>query len=229
MLRIFIGYDPRQAVAYNVLQFSIMRRASQPVSITPLVLQTLPLKREGLTPFTWSRFLVPWLCEFQGAALFLDSDMLCLGDVADLFTDYDQDDKAAYVSKNAKKFEWASAIMFDCGHAGNAVLTPDHVQSAEALHQCQWLTDDLVGDLPREWNHLVGYDAPRTDAKMVHFTQGLPIFPETEGSEYADVWLAEHAAMNATRPWAELMGRSVHAGRTAAGTLVAKLHKDAAA
>jgi hypothetical protein len=231
MLRIFIGFDPRQAVSYNVLQFSILRRATVPVSITPLVLETLPITRQGLTPFTWSRFLVPWLCDYEGPALFLDSDMLCLGDVAELDRRRADHESvpAAWVSKNEKKFEWASAILFECGHPANRVLTPEYVQTAEALHQCQWLADDHVGDLPREWNHLVGYDAPRPDAKLVHFTQGLPIFPETDGSEYADAWLAEHAAMNHTVPWAELMGRSVHAGRTADGTPVAKLHPRAVA
>jgi len=63
-LRIFIGYDHRQAVAYNVLQFSLFRRSSRPLSISPLVLPTLPMTRQGLTPFTFSRFLVPWLCDF---------------------------------------------------------------------------------------------------------------------------------------------------------------------
>ena len=75
MLRVFIGYDDRQPVAYNVLQFSIATRSSRPVTITPLIINQLPIKRTGLTPFTFSRFLVPWLCDYQGTALFLDIDM----------------------------------------------------------------------------------------------------------------------------------------------------------
>jgi hypothetical protein len=98
------------------------------------VLPTLPLKRQGLTPFTFSRFLVPWLCDYQGWALFLDIDFLALGDVAELFALGDER-YAAMVSKNPKKFEWASMILFNCGHPANKVLTPDYRGRPEALRR----------------------------------------------------------------------------------------------
>lgn len=227
MARVFIGFDERQAVAYNVCRFSIERRASVPVAVTPLKLDALPIKREGLTRFTFSRFLVPWLCDYQGMALFLDSDFLVLGDVAELFDR--TEDKAVWLSKNPLRYEWASLMLFDCAHPRNRALTPEFVETASDLHGIAWLPGDLIGDLPREWNHLVGYDPPRPDAKGLHFTQGLPIFPETEGSPYRDEWFAEHRAMNASAPWLDVMGRSVHVARTADGGLVAKLHPDAAA
>ena len=228
-LRIFIGYDHRQAVAYNVLQFSLFRRSSKPLAISPLVLPTLPMTRQGLTPFTFSRFLVPWLCDFQGWALFLDIDFLALDDVAGLFALTD-DRYAAMVSKNEKRFEWASMILFNCGHPANRVLTPDYVEDPQRCrtpHTMDWLAPELVGGVPGHWNHLVGYDAPRADAKLVHYTQGMPIYEETTGSEFRDAWIAEHKKANGTSPWQELMARSVHAGRTADGRIVAKLHPDA--
>ena len=100
-------------------------------------------------------------------------------------------------------------------------------QQCRSPHTIDWLSEDLVGDLPREWNHLVGYDAPRSDAKLIHYTQGMPIFEETKGSEYAEAWKKEHAKANQTMGWQDLMARSVHAGRTADGRIVAKLHPDA--
>jgi hypothetical protein len=228
-LRIYIGYDHRQAVSYNVLQFSIFRRASKPVAITPLFLPTLPMTRSGLTPFTFSRFLVPWLSGFQGWAMFLDIDYLCRADIAELFALTD-DRYAVMVSKNEKKFEWASMILFNCGHPANQILTPQYVEDPKQCrspHTIDWLVPELIGDLPREWNHLVGYDRPRDDAKLVHYTQGMPIFEETKGSEYAEEWKKEHAKANGTLGWQELMARSVHAGKTADGRIVAKLHPDA--
>ena len=230
-LRIFIGYDHRQPIAYNVLQYSIYRRAKKPVTVAPLVLPTLPMTRSGLTPFTFSRFLVPWLCDYQGWALFLDIDFLVLADIAELFALAD-DRYAAMVSKNPKKFEWASMILFNCGHQANRALTPDYVEDPKRCispHTLDWLSPELVGGLPGEWNHLVGYDTPRADAKMVHYTQGMPIYEETSGSEYREQWLAEHKASNTTSPWQELMARSVHAGKTADGRVVAKLHPQAIA
>lgn len=210
MLRIMIGYDHRQPVSYNVLQNSIVRHCSEPVSITPLVLKTLPLKRQGLTPFTFSRFLVPYLCNYEGWALFLDLDMLLREDIAKLFATKD-DKYAVMVSKNEHRFEWASAILFNCAHPANKILTPAYIETAKGLHGIEWCDPDLVGDLPRHWNHLVGYDAPRADASLVHYTQGIPAFAETAASEYAKDWNDEAKRMNSTMPWVSLMGNSVHA------------------
>jgi hypothetical protein len=207
-LRVFIGFDHRQPVSYNVLQQSIFTRSSKPVAITPLVITQLPLKRVGLTPFTFSRFLVPYLCDYKGWALFLDIDMLLLDDIAKLF-DCADDKYAVMVSKNEKRFEWASAMLFNCEKC--QILTPEYVESAEGLHQIKWAHEEEIGDFPREWNHLVGYDEPRKDAKLVHYTQGVPCFPETQTSEYRDEWYHEHQITNLARPWMELMGNSVHA------------------
>lgn len=217
MLRIFIGYDQRQPVAYNVLQQSILRHSSKPVAITPLVLGQLPLKRQGLTPFTFSRFLVPYLCNYQGWGLFLDIDMLLRDDVSKLF-DMANDNYAVMVSKNKLQFEWASAILFNCEK--NKKLTPEYVETADKLHHISWLEESEVGCFPSEWNHLVGYDKPRDDAKLIHYTQAVPCFPDTSDCEYANEWKAEHRLLNSSLPWETLMGNSVHSAVLADGKVV---------
>ena len=206
MIRVFIGFDHRQPVSFTTLQYSIMKHASEPVSITPLILSTLPMDRQGLTPFTFSRFLVPWLCDFEGTAIFLDADILILDDIAQLakFADAKSD---VYVSKNPLRFEWSSVMVFNCARC--RLLTPDYVQTAKNLHSLVWAS--AISDLPPEWNHLVGYDQPNPNAKAVHFTQGVPCFPETHASEYGESWrLHAREAMSALS-WQELMGNSVHA------------------
>ena len=209
MLRVFIGWDHRQPVSFAVLAHSIVKHCSRPVSITPLVLDTLPINKHGLTPFTFSRFLVPWLCDYRGWALFLDADMFVRGDVAELF-DMADDKYAAMVVKNEKKFEWASAILFNC--AQNTALTPEAIEMETLpFHKIGWLPEEKIGALPPEWNHLVGYDAPRDDAKLVHFTQGVPYFPETQGTEYAEEWNQVLASAVDAAPWFVLMGSSIHA------------------
>jgi len=223
-LKIFVGFDDRQPVSFTTLMTSIYRRCRLPVAVTPLVLPTLPLARRGLTPFTWSRFLVPYLCGFKGWALFMDIDMILLDDVSKLFALKD-DRYAAMVSKNDLRFEWASMILFNCGHPSNQVLTPNFIENAKALHGLQWLKEDEVGDLPREWNHLVGYDQERRDAKLVHYTQGVPAYPETSDSEYAAEWIKEAEAAMGTQPWATLLGNSVHA-KLMNGKLVPKYKKE---
>lgn len=207
-LQVFVGFDERQPVSYSVLQSTIFTRSSKPVSITPIVLQQLPFTRRGLTPFTYSRFLTPWLCDYEGWALFLDIDIILQADIAELFALAD-DKYSVMVSKNKHKFEWASVILFNC--AKNKILTPEYCDKADRLHQISWLQDHEIGDLPREWNHLVGYDKPRSDAKLVHYTQGIPCFEETIDSEYSEHWHNEHKWTNRSLPWVDLMGQSVHA------------------
>lgn len=206
MLRVFIGSDPRQPIGYSVLQHSISTRASQPVSITRLQLDQLPLDRKGLTEFTYSRFLVPYLCDYKGLALFLDADMLCLGDIADLFAL--KDESAVQVVKNSEKFEWSSLMLFDCSQCWK--LTPEGVQHADNLFKMDTWAE--IGDLPSEWNHCVGYDKPGP-ANLIHYTQGIPVWPETENCEYAAEWHDERRAMMSTCSFSELMGHSVHVNK----------------
>lgn len=205
-LRICIGFDHRQPIAFTVLQHSILTRASRPVSITPLVLSQMPIEKQGLTPFTYSRFLVPWLCGFKGVALFLDADMLVLADIAQLF-DLFEERHAVMVCKNKKRFEWASVMLFNCGHVENRILTPQFVEGAGGLHSIGWT--DKVGELPLEWNHLVMYDEPKP-AKLVHYTGGLPIFPETRDLGYREEWEREAKAATSCESWMTLMGKSIH-------------------
>jgi hypothetical protein len=218
MIRVFIGYDPREAVAYSVLAYSIQARASQPVSIAPLMLPQLKgiLTRERhplqSSDFSFSRFLTPYLSGYEGWSLFMDCDMLVLEDIAKLWQV--RDDRYAamvvkhnHVPKETVKFlgepqskyekkNWSSVILFN--NARCRALTPEYVNKASGLelHQFKWLdNDDLIGALPDRWNHLVGYNAPRKDAALVHYTLGGPYFDEYRGCEYAKEWFAERDAM----------------------------------
>ena len=218
MIRVFIGYDSRETVAYHVLAHSILARASEPVSITPLMLSQLEgvfdRERNPLqsTEFSFTRFLTPWLCDFQGWALFTDCDMLVREDIAALWRLRDprfavQVVKHHHVPRETTKFlnqpqsryekkNWSSVMLMNCAQC--RALTPEYVNRATGLelHQFKWLDDDArIGELPAKWNHLVGYDAPRADASLVHFTIGGPYFPEYGECEYAGEWFREKEAM----------------------------------
>jgi hypothetical protein len=217
-IRIFIGYDPREAAAYSVLAHSINVRASVPVSITPLMLSQLHgvYRRERnplqSTDFSFSRFLTPQLCDFEGWALFMDCDMLMLDDVARLWSLRDQRFAVQLVKHNHlpreeikflnaaqtryDKKNWSSVILFN--NARCTALTAEYVNAASGLdlHQFKWLGDDgLIGEIPHRWNHLVDYDAPDPDVSNVHFTLGGPYFDEFRNCENADAWRRERDAM----------------------------------
>jgi hypothetical protein len=218
MINVFIGYDTRETVAYSVLAYSIQARASHPVSITPLMLSQLKglLIRERhplqSTDFSFSRFLTPHLSGYTGWSVFMDCDMLMRDDVANLWQL--RDDRYAvmvvkhhHVPRETVKFlgepqskyekkNWSSVILFN--NARCRALTPEYVNQASGLelHQFKWLgNDDLIGALPERWNHLVGYNPPRQDAALVHYTIGGPYFAAYRECEYSKEWFAEREEM----------------------------------
>ncbi|HWP00059.1 MAG TPA: glycosyltransferase [Methylococcus sp.] len=218
MIRIFIGYDPREAVAFSVLCHSIHSRSSRPVSITPLMLSQLRgiYNREWnpmqSTDFSFSRFLTPYLSEYRGWSLFLDCDMLVLDDIAKLWDLRDeryavQVVKHHHVPREEVKFldapqtkyekkNWSSVMLFN--NAKCKALTPEYVNSATGLelHQFRWLGDEsLIGEIPHRWNHLVGYDEPSEQVSLVHYTIGGPYFEEYRDCEHAETWFRERERM----------------------------------
>lgn len=206
MLRVFIGIDPRQPVAYHVLVSSIQRLSSRPVAITPLILNQLPIKRRGLTDFTFSRYLVPYLCNYEGQALFIDSDMLLLDDIAKLFDSATgaSVDVVPFVGKFT--FERPSVMLFNNEKCKD--LTPELIETGDP-QSFSWA--ESVGDLHHDWNHLVGYSLPNPQAKLIHYTQGVPGYKECRMCEYADEWFHEKEIMLNHCSWLEIMGESVHA------------------
>ncbi len=180
------------------------------MAICPLVLGTLPIDRQGLTPFTYSRFLVSWLCDYQGWALFLDLDILCVADIAEIFEHGfgDEQRHAVWTVDTDPAYERAAVMLFACGHPDNKVLTPDAVNERGDLHLIGWTKNR--GRLSPRWNHLVGYDAPCSDPALIHYTMGVPAHKETQDCEHADLWRQEQRAMNSTQDWQTLMGKSAH-------------------
>ena len=217
MINCFIGYDSKEKVAFNTLAYSILRNSTKPVSITPIYLPNLRddfvRERNNLssTEFSFSRFIVPHLMNYKGWGVFMDCDQLMLGDIAELWRL--RDDKYAvqlckhnYTPKEDKKFlgqvqtkyekkNWSSFMLMNCNKCHE--LTPDYVNSATGLqlHQFKWLeSEDLIGDLPLEWNWLVDEPGYNTKSKVnnIHFTKGGPWFKEYAHCSYSETWNEYH-------------------------------------
>jgi hypothetical protein len=219
LISIYIGYDARESVAFHTLAHSILRRATVPISIAPLVqsqLRRLYHRTRGpteSTEFSLTRFLVPQLSGFSGWSLFMDCDMLCRVDIAELMKEVErQPDKAVlvckhdYVPKTRRKFldqvqtryarkNWSSLMIFN--NARCRALSADYVNSASGLdlHRFAWTDDGLIGGLPLEWNWLVGEYAYNPAAKIVHFTIGGPYFAAYRDCDYAGEWFVECESM----------------------------------
>ena len=212
-IRVFIGYDRHETAACTALTHSIQERASRPVSITQINLAQLsdiyhrPVESLASTEFSFSRFLVPYLCDYQGWAIFMDCDMLCRTDIAELWDTRDPNYAVQVVKHDHKpantvkfndnvqtryaKKNWSSVMLMNCSECTN--LSLDYVNSASGLelHQFKWLADDSrIGELPHGWNHLVDYDLYSVEANLVHFTEGGPYFSQYRHVDYADEWFA---------------------------------------
>lgn len=166
------------------------------------------------TEFSLTRFLTPHLAG-NGWALFVDCDVMARTNVARLFDLADPKYAVMCVKHEHKAVEglkmdgqvqtayqrknWSSVMLFNVAHPANRALTLDYINTAKGLdlHQFAWLDDDLIGALPKEWNHLVGVDAPNPDAKIAHMTLGIPTMPGYEACEFAEEW------RNELRRWAE--------------------------
>jgi hypothetical protein len=211
MLRIFIGYDSVESIAYHTLVQSILEHTKEPVSITPVKQSMLPMySRERNTKqsneFSFTRFLVPYLCNYEGHALFIDCDMMFRASVSELWEHIDptksvQVVKHDYTPSTRVKYlgaiqypyprkNWSSVMLFNCAHEDCKTLTTDYVNKAlpMQLHRFQWTSDNLIGELPVEWNHLVGEYPPNSNAKLAHWTIGGPWFNEFNKAEFSREW-----------------------------------------
>ncbi|KAI4331226.1 hypothetical protein MLD38_029431 [Melastoma candidum] len=220
--KVFVGYDSHEDIAYQVCRYSLLKRSSIPVEVIPIKQSELREKklywrvRENVesTEFSFTRFLTPYLVNYEGWAVFVDCDVLYLGDVKEL-RDL-ADDKYAlmcvhhdYTPKQNEKMDgkvqtvyprknWSSMVLYNCAHPKNRVLTPELVssQTGAYLHRFQWLDDEDIGSVSFVWNFLVGHNEvvdsdPATHPKAIHYTLGGPWFDDWKDCHFGDLWTAE--------------------------------------
>jgi lipopolysaccharide biosynthesis glycosyltransferase len=217
-MKVFVGYDPREDIAYQVCKHSIVRRQPN-AEVRPLIQRELrdtgwytrPEDKLASTEFTFTRFLVPELMNFNGWAVFMDCDMILTTDIKQLFAQ--ADDQYAvmcvqhdYTPKEGIKMDgqrqtiyprknWSSVVLFNCGHPSNATLTQDLVNNPELngayFHRFSWLKDEEIGSLDHTWNYLVGVYNDMEKPNLIHYTSGGPWFENYRDCEFHESWKAE--------------------------------------
>ena len=209
-IKIVVGFDQRESVAYHTFTQSIIEKSSLPVSFIPLAINALKGYKETHTDksndFIYSRFLSPHLNAFEGWAIFADGDMICQADIKELWDLRDQSKallvvKHDYQTKAHKKYlgnvnenyprkNWSSVILWNCAHPKHKILTPEFIasQTGKYLHRFSWLDDIDIGELPKEWNWLAIEYPENKNAKLIHYTLGTPCFKEYKNTEMADIW-----------------------------------------
>lgn len=223
MIPVFIGYDPREAIVFHTCVNSIIRHASQPISLHPLALNLLQgyieHHSDGSNDFTYSRFLVPHLTGFSGRAIYIDGDMIVQGDIVELYEslqidmdvavvkhDYETRRPVKYLgarNENYPRKNWSSVIVWNCGSFPNKKLSAEFVQKQPGsfLHRFGWLDDSRIQELPKEWNWLPDELGSNAQAKLLHWTLGSPCFDEFKDTEDADRWWSEYHLANRPNPY----------------------------
>jgi len=220
MYKIYIGFDSSnygQQLAYDVCKKSILNHCSNPEKIEIIQLLKRDLERkkifwrnqtDGVTEFTYTRFLAPYLNKYKGWALFCDSDFLWECDVIELIEKYKNNNyaiccvKHIYTNCNGKtkmnglpqewypRKNWSSLMLFNCEHNSTKKLTLENVntQSPAWLHRMNWALDNEIGEIPKDYNYLVDYYHDG-NFKVLHYTDGGPWHPGYEDCQYGNKWL----------------------------------------
>ena len=246
---IYIGYDPKEEIAFQTLVHSIQLTSTNP-NINIIILDQTALRACGLyrrawkyskvaqladvwpdqkidlfdnkpfsTDFSFTRFLIPHLNQYEGLALFMDCDMMVRSDIMEIFTLYDDPVHAIscvwhehepkekikmnnQLQQNYSKKNWSSFVLWNCSHSAHANLTVDDVNTKSGwwLHNFRWLPKweegdnkgfPLIGQIPQDWNWLDGHSSSEIEAKNVHFTTGGPWFDGWKPKTKQDSYYAE--------------------------------------
>ena len=214
MIPVFIGYDPREPIAYHVCCNSIIRNTKSLVNFVPVALTAFKdiyqeTHTDGSNDFIYSRFLVPALLDYVGHGIFIDGDMLITGDISDLWdlrSHYHavQVAKHEYKTKASKKYlgnknedyprkNWSSVIIWNAGHYANRELIPSRIMTmtGSELHRFSWIPDDRIGEIPKEWNWLETEYPKNENAQLIHYTLGTPCFDEYKDTVTSELWHSE--------------------------------------
>ena len=213
-IRLFYGFDPRESVGAHVFLQSILESSSLPVeaiALTPRLGKRLGISSDGSNSFSKLRFICPYLSDFKGYCIFLDgSDMLLRADLAELWGKRDpysavQVVKHDYKTKSSRKYlgteleaenpdyprkQWSSCILWNNSYWPHRRLTPEFISTEHGsyLHRFEWISEDKIGELPKDWNHLVGEQELNPEAKVAHFTLGIPGFTLYKDCEHSEEW-----------------------------------------
>jgi hypothetical protein len=208
MIRLYCGFDPREAIGFYTFVHSVIENTKSQVQYIPLYGD----QKDGTNAFTYQRFRVPELCGFSGWAIFVDAcDMLARGDVGELWDMRDQRKavqvvKHDYQTRHPRKYlgteleaenkdyprkNWSSVILWNCGHRAHQEhrdLLRGH--DGSILHRFSWLDDEEIGELPSKWNWLADEYGPNDEAKLLHWTAGIPGFYQYRNAAHAEEWKA---------------------------------------
>lgn len=190
-IKIYLGTQIEQSLAVDVLSYSIRQHTDAAVEITPLYQAVadagihIPTPKQShlrpRTPFTFQRFAIPALCNYQGRALYLDSDMLVFKDISELWQQSFSTPQGTADLLSVPEPEGSSrppqysVMLLNCEQ-----LDWDAPQLVRQLEAGKWSYEQFVlamapaklksASLPAGWNDLERYSSGQTGSSTTSQT-----------------------------------------------------------
>lgn len=210
MIVCYTGFDKREEVGFHTFVSSVLHHTSEPVAFIPL---NMDMQRDGSNAFTYARFLIPYLQNYEGWALFVDgADMIVKADLAELWVKRDESKAVQvvqhhYKTQHPRKYvgtkmeadnrdyackNWSSVMLINCAHRRWRKITPETVANMNGaeLHRFSFLDACDIGELSAYWNWLADEYGPNPEAKLLHWTAGIPAFEHYKNAPHAADWFA---------------------------------------
>lgn len=198
-IRIFIGEEPNQWLATEVLRWSILRHTKAPVEIKQLQYIPFNLNLPASAGTAFYRFYIPEACGFEGRAIYLESDTLILSDIEELFQ-LDMQEKGALATSlrdsSSNSGKHTNVMLLDCANLKNWNLkfwSSMIAVQQDLYHKTMWamnggLNENDFGDLPAYWND---FDHVDNTTKILHFANFQTYPWKKPGHPYGAFFLRE--------------------------------------
>ena len=179
-IRIFVAATSDEWLPTRVLEFSVRETTALPVDVRLIDSfgRCIPMpahrRNQPRTPFSFQRFLIPELCQFQGRAVYLDADMQVFADVAALWNQpMHEHDLLAVSEGNGARPGQFSVMLLDCARLQWRIeeivqgLDQGRYTYGQLLHgMC--VARSVGRTIASGWNSLERYDPQ--DTRLLHYT-----------------------------------------------------------
>lgn len=178
-VRIFVASTPSEWLPLKVLEYSIRLHSSLDVEVYPIYeyKKAVPIpknsRNKARTPFSYQRFLIPEICDYQGKAIYLDSDMLVFSDISRIWNANFEGHQLLTVGDtlNGRKSQF-SVMLLNCDALGwnieNIIDSMDSgLLSYQELMYEMSIVESIGYGLPPEWNCLERFDQSTC---LLHYT-----------------------------------------------------------
>ena len=213
-VRVFIGSGEASLLERKVAIYSLHKHTKRDLDIfvfngthnaielndrepvpAPLSLQ---LKYQNITEFSLYRFLIPQICNYQGKAIYIDSDTICLTDIGELFdTSLNGCDflaKADAYNRRGSKLWALSVMLIDCDRC-RFDLETFYQEIARGLYTDKDLAlmspaflahhPYKIGNLDPNWNV---FDHADRNTNLIHYTNLYTQPWKHPNHPYGELW-----------------------------------------